>query len=72
MNFYSRNKVSKCVSFRKVSTKNHLKKITQKRVTSNKEFWNFVKPFLANKNSGVTGLKNGQARFRDFFAYILT
>ena len=38
-----------CVSLRRKSIKNHLKKITEKGITTNKDFWNFVKPFLTNK-----------------------
>ena len=38
-----------CVSLRRKSIKNHLKKITEKGITTNKDFWNFVKSFLTNK-----------------------
>ena len=35
-----------CVSLRKKSIKNHLRKITEKGITTNKDFWNFIKPFF--------------------------
>ena len=41
--------------------KQHLAKITEKGTTINKEFWNFIKPFLTSKgfskNNDIT-LKN--------------
>ena len=49
MNLRSRNKEI-YVSLRRKSIKNHLKKITEKGITTNKDFWNFVKPFLTNKS----------------------
>ena len=45
-----------CVSLRRKSIKNHLKKITQKGITTNKDFWNFAKPFLTNKGIVLTSL----------------
>ena len=37
------------VSIRRKSIKNHLNNITEKEMTANKDFWNFVKPFLTKK-----------------------
>ena len=42
-----------CVSLRRKCMKNYLKKLTEKRLTTNKSFWKFMKPFLTNK--GFTG-----------------
>ena len=40
---------NKCVSLRRQCIKQHLANITKKGITTNKEFWNFIKPFLTNK-----------------------
>ena len=52
---------NKCVSLRRQWIKQHLAKIIEKGITTNKEFWNFIKPFLTNKgfskNNDIT-LKN--------------
>ena len=52
---------NKCVSLRRQCIKQHLANITEKGITTNKEFWNFNKPFLTNKvfskNNDIT-LKN--------------
>ena len=37
------------VSLRRQCIKQHLAKITEKGIATNKEFWNFIKPFLTNK-----------------------
>ena len=37
------------VSLRRQCIKQHLAKITEKGMTTDKEFWNFIKPFLTNK-----------------------
>ena len=39
-----------CVSLRRKSFGNHLNKITEKGITTNKDFCNFVKAFLTNKS----------------------
>ena len=44
-----KNQRDKCVSLRRQCAKQHLTKITKKGVATNKEFRNFIKPFLANK-----------------------
>ena len=44
-----RNKEIYVNNLRRKSIKNHLNRITEKGVTSSKNFWNFVKPFLRNK-----------------------
>ena len=60
MNAYKKQR-NKCVSLRRQCIKQHLAKITEKGITTNKEFWNFIKPFLTNKgfskNNDIT-LKN--------------
>ena len=52
---------NKCVSLRRQCIKQHLANITEKGITTNKEFWNFIKPFHTNKgfskNNDIT-LKN--------------
>ena len=52
---------NKCVSMRRQCIKQHLTKVTEKGITTNKEFWNFIKTFLTNKrfskNNDIT-LKN--------------
>ena len=40
---------NKCVSLRKQSIKDHIKKVTDKGINSNKDFWSFIKPFITNK-----------------------
>ena len=40
---------NKCVALRKKCIKNHLKNIN-KGLSSNKEFWKFMKPFVSNKD----------------------
>ena len=40
---------NKCVSLRRQCIKQHLANITEKCITTNKEFWNFIKRFLTNK-----------------------
>ena len=40
---------NKYVSPQKQCIKQHLAKITEKGIPKNKEFWNFIKPFLTNK-----------------------
>ena len=46
---------------RRQCIKQHLAKVTEKGITTNKEFWNFIKTFLTNKrfskNNDIT-LKN--------------
>ena len=52
---------NKCVSQRRQCIKQHLAKITEKGITTNKEFWNFIKTSFKNKgfskNNEIT-LKN--------------
>ena len=48
INTYKKQR-NKCVSLRRQYIKQHLAKITEKCVTTNKEFWNFIKPFVTNK-----------------------
>ena len=38
-----------CENLRRKCIKNHLNQITEKGITSNKDFWNFVTSFLTNK-----------------------
>ena len=54
----------------------HLAKITEKGITRNKEFWNFIKPFLTNKgfpkNNDITlnnkkEIKTDGKNLADFF-----
>ena len=40
---------NKCGSLRRQCKKQHLTKITENGITTNKEFWNFIKTFLTNK-----------------------
>ena len=60
INAYKKQR-NKCVSLRRKCIKQHLAKITEKGITTRKEFWNFIKPFLTNKgfskNNNIT-LKN--------------
>ena len=60
INAYKKQR-NKCVSLRRKCIKQHLAKITEKGITTSKEFWNFIKPFLTNKgfskNNDIT-LKN--------------
>ena len=39
-----------CWSAKAMYIKQHLDKITEKGVTTNKEFQNFIKPFVTNKS----------------------
>ena len=48
INAYKKQR-NKCVSLRRQYIKQHLTKITEKGITTNKEFWNFIKLFLTNK-----------------------
>ena len=62
-NINAYKKQNKCVSLRRQCIKQHLAKITEKgMITTNKEFWNFIKPFLRNKgfskNNDITLKKN--------------
>ena len=56
INAYKKQR-SKCVSLRRQRKKQHLAKITQKGITTNKEFWNFIKPFLTNKGFSKNSMK---------------
>ena len=60
INAYKKQR-NKCVTLRRQCIKQHLAKITEKGITTNKEFWYFIKPFLTNKgfskNNDIT-LKN--------------
>ena len=56
-----KNQRNKCVSLRRQCIKQHLAEITEKGITTNKEFWNFIEPFLTNKGFSKTNditLKN--------------
>ena len=48
INAYKKQR-NKSVSLRRKCIKQHLAKITEKGITTSKEFWNFIKPFLTNK-----------------------
>ena len=48
VNAYKKQR-NKCVSLRRKCIKQHLAKITEKGITTSKEFRNFIKPFLTNK-----------------------
>ena len=60
INTYKKQR-NKCVSLRRHCIKQHLTKITEKGMTINQEFWNYIKPFLTSKgfskNNDIT-LKN--------------
>ena len=58
-----------CWSAKTMYIKQHLDKITEKGVTTNKEFQNFIKPFVKNKsfskkNNGIS-LKNKKEIIKD-------
>ena len=40
---------NKCVIIRRKSIKRYMDKISEKVIETNKRFWNFIKPFMANK-----------------------
>ena len=67
INVYNKQR-NKCISLRRQCIKQHLAKITEKGITTNKELWNFIKPFLTNKefskNNDIT-LKNTKEIIRD-------
>ena len=67
INAYKKQR-NKCVSLRRQCIKQHLAKITEKGITTNKEFWDFIKPFLTNKrfskNNDIT-LKNEKETITD-------
>ena len=48
INAYEKQR-NKCVSLRRQCIKQHLAKITEKDITTNKQSWNFIKPFLTSK-----------------------
>ena len=48
INTYKKQR-NRCLSPRRQCIKRHLAKITENGITTNKEFWNFVKPFLTKK-----------------------
>ena len=41
---------NKCVKIRRKSIKRYLDKISEKGIEANKSFWNFIKPFMTNKD----------------------
>ena len=59
---------NKCVSLRRQCIKQYLANITENDITTNKEFRNFIKPFLTNKgfskNNDIT-LKNNKEIITD-------
>ena len=44
-----KNQWNKCVLLRKKCIKNYFSKVTESGVSTNKEFWKIIKPFLTNK-----------------------
>ena len=40
---------NKCVLLKKECIKNHFSKVTESGVSTSKEFWKIIKPFLTNK-----------------------
>ena len=60
INAYKKQR-NKCVSLRRQWIKQHLAKVTEKVITINNEFWNFIKPFRTKKGfskNNDTTLKN--------------
>ena len=50
-NFVNMKKIkNKCNPICRKSKTKYLKRSTEKRISSSKQFWNFVKPFLTNKD----------------------
>ena len=49
---------NKCVKIRRKNIKRYMDKISEKGIQTNKSFWNFIKPFMANKgmiaNNNIT------------------
>ena len=41
---------NKCVKIRRKSIKRYMEKISEKSIETNKSFWNFIKPFMTNKD----------------------
>ena len=41
---------NKCVKIRRKSIKRYMSKVSEKGIETNKSFWNFIKPFMANKS----------------------
>ena len=64
INAYKKQR-SKCVSLPRQCKKQHLAKITQKGITKNKEFWNFIKPFLTNNGFSKKKLNHSQKQKRN-------
>ena len=64
-NFVNMKKIkNKCNSTCRKSKIKYLKRSTEKGISSSKQFWNFVKPFLTNKGSmsnDFISMKNGDA-----------
>ena len=58
---------NKCNSICRKSKMKYLKRSTGKKISSNKQFWNFVKPFLANKGC----MSNDFISIRDGDAFIV-
>ena len=55
---------NKCNSICRKSKIKYLKRSTEKGVSSGKQFWNFVKPFLTNKgyiSNDFISIRNGDA-----------
>ena len=55
---------NKCSSISRKSKIKYLKRCTEKRISSSKQFWNFVKPFLTNKgcmSNDFISIRNGDA-----------
>ena len=45
---------NKCVKIRRKSIKRYMDKVSEKGMETNKSFWNFIKPFMANKGMVVS------------------
>ena len=62
-NFINMKKTkNKCNSICIKSKIKYIKRTTEKRITSSKQFWNFVKPFLTNKgcmSNDFISIRNG-------------
>ena len=55
---------SRCNSICKTSKIKYLKRSKERKISSNKEFWNFIKPFLTNKgctSNDFVSIRNGDA-----------
>lgn len=63
-NFLNMRKMkNKCNSLCKKAKKNYIQKATEKGISSSKQFWNFVKPFLTNKgciSNDCISIKKGE------------